>query len=78
MKQKIKAVWIIFMSIILLANSQLVAQEKMGSIKNDYEWWCDARFGIFIHWNMSSILVVKGGSWHSINRLIDTNSKFSG
>ncbi len=40
------------------------AQGKVGPTIEDYQWWRDARFGVFIHWNMSSILALKAGSWY--------------
>jgi alpha-L-fucosidase len=39
--------------------------------EEDYAWWRDGRFGIFIHWNPSSILAQGGGSWQRAN----SNSK---
>jgi len=39
--------------------------EPVGKITDqDYDWWRKARFGIFIHWNTSSVLALGGGSWH--------------
>ncbi|MHC5068841.1 MAG: alpha-L-fucosidase, partial [Planctomycetota bacterium] len=32
-------------------------------VESDYDWWREARFGIFIHWTTSSILEIGGGSW---------------
>jgi len=46
----------------LLAASLASAAPK-GATMEDYGWWRDARFGIFIHWNMSSLLELGGGSW---------------
>jgi alpha-L-fucosidase len=31
--------------------------------EKDYDWWRKARFGIFIHWNHSSMLALGSGSW---------------
>jgi len=31
--------------------------------EKDYDWWREARFGIFIHWNHSSMLALGSGSW---------------
>jgi alpha-L-fucosidase len=36
----------------------------MGATEADYQWWREARFGVFIHWNMSSLLDLGGGSWY--------------
>jgi len=33
----------------------------------DYNWWRKARFGIFIHWNTSSLLALGAGSWQRAN-----------
>ncbi|MFC1498924.1 alpha-L-fucosidase [Verrucomicrobiota bacterium] len=40
----------------------------LGPEKADYDWWREARFGIFIHWNMSSMLDLAGGSWFRADR----------
>jgi len=34
-----------------------------GIKKENYDWWRKARFGIFIHWNPSSLLALGAGSW---------------
>ncbi len=37
---------------------------NIGRIElKDYAWWRQARFGIFIHWNTSSVLALGAGSW---------------
>ncbi len=41
--------------------------EALGACAEDYEWWREAKFGIFIHWNMSSLLELGGGSWYRAN-----------
>lgn len=61
---KMKKQITLLVSIIMLTGNILFAQDKTGPTKEDYQWWREARFGIFIHWNMSSILAVKGGSWY--------------
>ena len=33
----------------------------------DYQWWREARFGIFIHWEPSSLLAFGGGGWSRKN-----------
>ncbi len=32
--------------------------------ESDYEWFRNDKFGIFIHWNTSSLLELKAGSWN--------------
>lgn len=34
---------------------------------SSYTWWREARFGIFIHWNPSSVLELGEGSWSRKN-----------
>ncbi len=40
-----------------------VAQHPDKIIQKDYDWWRKTRFGIFIHWNTSSLLKLGAGSW---------------
>ena len=35
--------------------------------EEDYAWWRDAKFGVFIHWNTSSLLKLGSGSWDRLN-----------
>ena len=49
---------------ILSSTSQ--AEER--PIQEDYNWWRASRFGIFIHWNASSLLAQGGGSWQRSGR----------
>ena len=35
--------------------------------ESSYDWWRAARFGIFIHWNASSVLELGEGSWSRKN-----------
>ena len=54
-------------SVLAVATSILAvsssAAGKEGPTNKDYDWWRKARFGIFIHWNPSSLLALGGGSW---------------
>ncbi|NPA35367.1 MAG: hypothetical protein GXO47_00805 [Chlorobi bacterium] len=54
----------ILLFLFLSATNLLHAQKINGPSIDDYNWWRNARFGIFIHWNPSSILALKGGSWY--------------
>ena len=40
----------------------------------DLQWWCDARFGCFIHWNASALL---GSSWKGKGKKEKRKSKAS-
>jgi alpha-L-fucosidase len=39
--------------------------------ESSYAWWREARFGIFIHWNPSSVLELGEGSWSRKNPTAD-------
>jgi alpha-L-fucosidase len=39
--------------------------------ESSYDWWREARFGIFIHWNPSSVLQFGEGSWSRKNPTAD-------
>jgi len=43
--------------------ASLVSAAPKGADLKDYEWWREARFGVFIHWNMSTLLELGNGSW---------------
>jgi len=42
-------------------DSKVVSEQPVGAAEEDYQWWREARFGIFIHWNMSSMLDLEKG-----------------
>ncbi len=43
------------------------ASAPLSIPESSYEWWREARFGIFIHWNASSVLQLGEGSWSRKN-----------
>jgi alpha-L-fucosidase len=59
--------------IFILISFVSVAQNKesIGAVEADYIWWRKARFGVFIHWNMSSLLDLKAGSWDRKTKKIE-------
>ncbi|MDH3982501.1 MAG: alpha-L-fucosidase, partial [Kiritimatiellaceae bacterium] len=50
--------------LLIVLTASLASAEPKGASIEDYGWWREARFGIFIHWNMSSLLELGGGSWY--------------
>ncbi len=56
---------LISMNILLPCSAALRDGKPPDAIdEHDYDWWRKARFGVFIHWNTSSVLALGGGSWH--------------
>jgi alpha-L-fucosidase len=39
----------------------------LGPVASNYEWWNEARYGVFIHWTVASLLELGGGSWFREN-----------
>ncbi len=74
-------------AVLTVAVAQTFAASPKDEIKEeDYQWWRKARFGIFIHWNTSSMLALGAGSWqrggknqtgHSSNETDDQPFVFS-
>jgi len=62
--------------LLVLLTASLASAEPKGAVVEDYDWWREARFGIFIHWNMSSLLELGGGSWYRAenNKNLGANS----
>jgi alpha-L-fucosidase len=61
------------LSLLALANtlhSQYVVDSTLLLSKNDMQWWRDAKFGLFIHYGLYSIL--GRGEWVMWNERIDT------
>ena len=46
-----------------MAQMCVAAEEDIGPAPENYDWWREARFGIFIHWGPSSLLDLGAGSW---------------
>jgi alpha-L-fucosidase len=66
MRPNIHILFLVFCTAVFMPASLSFADPK-GAEMEDYEWWRAAKFGIFIHWNMSSILDLKAGSWYRDN-----------
>jgi len=50
--------------IVLIALCQSPSFLNARQIEREsYKWWTNAKFGIFIHWNMASALALGAGSW---------------
>ncbi|MHC5067280.1 MAG: alpha-L-fucosidase [Planctomycetota bacterium] len=47
----------------LTAADQAEAVDPTVIVESDYDWWREARFGIFMHWAPSSLLEMPNGSW---------------
>ena len=58
----------LFVALAILANAVEAQEPKPLEIpESNYQWWREARFGIFIHWNTSSVLHLGEGSWSRKN-----------
>lgn len=42
-------------------DSEVISEQPIGATEEDFKWWREARFGIFIHWNTSSMLDLEKG-----------------
>jgi alpha-L-fucosidase len=49
--------------LVLAFLCNIVAAESKGPTMKDYDWWRNARFGVFMHWGPASVLALGGGSW---------------
>ena len=48
---------------VILGSFQAIAaeqEETIGATMQDYKWWREARFGIFIHWGPGSVIYKHG------------------
>ena len=54
---------LIFLLLPLLGAPSVRGEDRAGIADKDYDWWRQARFGIFMHWNPSSLLALGAGSW---------------
>ncbi len=59
------AVWLL--AALLHARVAWAAEPGATIPESSYDWWRAARFGIFIHWNASSLLELGEGSWSRKN-----------
>ena len=60
----------LLLTVLLLSSLTLAESAETNSPQipeSSYEWWRAARFGIFIHWNASSVLQLGEGSWSRKN-----------
>jgi len=74
-----KNIKVVYILLLLVFSLNAVSQSKAGSDidpvkikKSDYDWWNEARFGVFIHWGPSSILEIPNSSWRRMDS--DRNS----
>ena len=68
MKTTKQTIWKKLATLALLGAT--VGMANAGSDRpnlDDYKWWREARFGIFIHWEPSCILAFGGGGWSRQN-----------
>ena len=68
-----KRLFIAVITIVALANtsqSQYVVDSTLLLSKNDMQWWRDAKFGLFVHYGLYSIL--GRGEWVMWSEQIDT------
>ncbi len=67
----IKIKWMflgLFMASITVQGVAMRDVGSQGACADDFEWWRKDKFGIFIHWNMSSLLELGGGSWYRADK----------
>jgi len=53
----------ILLAVLSLPLLPALAGGKQHPTNEDYDWWREARFGVFIHWGSSSVLALPGGGW---------------
>lgn len=62
----IKRLIILFLA-LLVSPAGAVESSPRQIPESSYDWWRAARFGVFIHWNASSVLQLGEGSWSRKN-----------
>jgi alpha-L-fucosidase len=77
MKQNKKTIFLLLLSVFSVTVQPLFSQIKVLTEKElllpdkDMEWYKDAKFGMFIHWGLYSI--VGKGEWVMFNKLMDVD-----
>jgi len=60
MERKSKSALLSIFLLVCGAVFPLQADEQIGAVLKDYQWWREARFGVFIHWGVGSCIYRHG------------------
>jgi hypothetical protein len=68
----LKKILAIYMGVVLVSGVAMAAPKKAEidgvrcASEKDYQWWRDARFGIFIHWGPGALVRANAFAWPNV------------